>query len=89
MKLSKHATARLQKRCIPPIVVDLSIDYGAVKQAGDGATSHYFDKKSRNLIKAYTGQLSWVVQEYLDYYAIVGSDGVVITVARRLKKAHH
>ena len=65
------------------------MDFGAVEHAGDGATSHYFDKKSRSQIMAYTGQLSCAFQEYLDYYAIVGSDGVVITVARRLKKIHH
>lgn len=89
MKFSKHASIRVQQRGIPPIVVDLLMDFGAVERAGDGATSHYFDKKSRSRIKAYTGQLSPALQEYLDYYAIVGSDGLVITVARRIKKIHH
>ena len=89
MKFTKHASVRLQQRCIPPFVVDLLMDFGTVERAGDGATSHYFDKKSRSRIKAYTGQLSCALQDYLDYYAIVGSDGVIITVARRLKKINH
>ena len=89
MNFSKHAAVRLQQRCIPPFVVDLLMDFGAVERVGDGATSHYFDKKSRSRIKTYTGQLSCALKEYLDFYAIVGSDGVVITIARRLKKIHH
>lgn len=34
MKLTKHASVRQQQRGIPPIVIDLLIDYGTVERAG-------------------------------------------------------
>lgn len=89
MKLTKHASIRQQQRGIPLIVIDLLIDYGTVERAGTGATTHYFDKASRRRVMAYAGRLSNMLEEYLDYYAVVGTDGSVITVAPRLKKVNH
>jgi hypothetical protein len=89
MKLTKHASVRQQQRGIPPIVIDLLLDYGTVKRAGKNTTTHYFDKASRRRVLAYAGRLSTLFEEYLDYYAIVGNDGSIITVAPRIKKINH
>lgn len=89
MKLTKHASSRLQQRGIPPIVVDLLQRYGAVERAGKGAVTYYFDKSSRRKVMAYAGPLGRALEEFLDYYAVVADDGSVITAAPRLGKVRH
>ena len=89
MKLTKHAQMRQQQRGIPPLVIDLLIDYGTVERAGEDTTKHYFDKASRRRVMAYAGRLGSLLEEYLDYYAVVGSNGQVITVAPRINKIRH
>lgn len=89
MKLTKHASVRQQQRGIPPIIIDLLLNYGTIEHAGKDATTHYFDKASRRRVMAYAGRLSSQIEEYLDYFAIVGNDGQVITVAPRIKKVKH
>lgn len=89
MALTQHARVRQQQRGIPTFIIDLLLDFGTVERAEKGATTHYFDKASRRRVKAYLGQLAKPIEEYLDYYAIVGGDGNIITVAPRIKKIHH
>ena len=89
MQLTKHAKVRQQQRGIPPIVIDLLVNYGTVDRSGKGAATHYFDKPSRRRLHAYIGQLAAVIEPYLDCYAVVSDNGDVITVAHRLKKFHN
>jgi hypothetical protein len=89
MKLTKHASTRLQQRGIPPIVIDLLQSYGVVERAGKGAVTYYFDKASRRKVLAYVGQMGRALEGFLDYYAVVADDGSVITAAPRLGKAKH
>lgn len=89
VKLTKHASIRQQQRGIPSIVVDLLLDYGTFTRTGEGATMYYFDKMSRRRVRTYAGPLSGQFEEYLDYYAVVASDGRVITVAPRIKRIRH
>lgn len=89
MQITHHASTRQQQRGIPTLVVDLLINYGTVERAGADAASYYFDKASRRQVLAYAGPLSRAIEQYLDYYAIVGDDGHVITVAPRLKRIKH
>lgn len=89
MNLTKHASIRQQQRGIPPIVIDLLQSHGTIERAGKDATTYYFDKASRRKVLAYAGRLSRAIEEFLDYYAVVGSDGRVITVAPRIKKVRH
>jgi hypothetical protein len=51
--------------------------------------SCYFDKASRRQLLAYAGPLSRAIEQCLDYYAIVGDDRRVITVAPRIKRIRH
>lgn len=89
MKLTEHAKVRQQQRGIPPLVVDLLIEYGTEARAGSHATTHYFDKAARRRLQVYAGRLCGLLEEYLDYYAVVADDGSVITVAPRIKKLRH
>ncbi|WP_228536311.1 hypothetical protein [Noviherbaspirillum malthae] len=89
MDLTKHAKSRQQQRGIPPIIIDLLQTHGAVERAGKDATTYYFDKAARRKVLAYAGRMSRAIEEFLDYYAVVGDDGRVITVAPRIKKVRH
>lgn len=89
MTISKHASIRQQQRGIPPIVIDLLQSHGTIECAGKDVTTYYFDKASRRKVLAYAGRLARALEEFLDYYAVVGSNGQVITVAPRIKKVRH
>jgi hypothetical protein len=89
MKLTKHACSRQKQRGIPPMIIDLLLAWGTVESAGKDACKYYFDKLARRRVMAYAGPLSGPLAQYLDYYAVVGSDGSVITVAPRIKKINH
>lgn len=81
MNMSHHATIRSQQRAIPPILVDLLLQFGTDEPAGNGATKMFFDKAARRRVKAYAGHLAGLLNEYLDVYAVVGTDNQVITTA--------
>ena len=83
MELTRHASLRTQQRGIPPMVIELLLDYGSERSAGEGTTSFFFDKAARRRIKSYVGGLMAAVSKYLNCYAIVCKDGKIITVAYR------
>lgn len=83
MKVSQHAQSRSKQRGIPPMLMDLLEQFGAEERARDGAVVLFFDKAARNRAKAYVGPLYPAIEQHMDVYAIVGSDGAVITVGHR------
>ncbi|MEO7031477.1 MAG: hypothetical protein ABI351_13135 [Herbaspirillum sp.] len=90
MKMSKHAIVRQQQRAIPPIVVDLLLNWGCAEHArGEDCIRYFFDKNARRGIKAHYGQMASQMSRYLDCYAIVSGEGMVITVAHQIKKISH
>lgn len=87
MNMTKHAKKRQQQRGIPPIVVDLLLDYGTeVRAPGQQTTKCYFDKPARRRLRVYAGHLAPLFEEYLDCYVVVGDDRNVITVAPLIKR---
>lgn len=83
MQMTQHAKVRSQQRGIPPIVVDLLMQFGATEPAGGGASKVFFDKAARRRIKAYAGQLASILDEHLDIYAVIGAENQIITMAHR------
>lgn len=81
MNMSHHATVRSQQRAIPPLLIDLLLQFGTNEPAGKGATKVFFDKAARRRVKSYAGHLASLLNEYLDVYAVVGTDDQVITTA--------
>jgi hypothetical protein len=86
MTYTEHATKRVQQRAIPPLVIDLLLQFGANESAGDGASKVFFDKASRRRVKAYAGPLARALDEHLDLYAVIAADNTVITVAHRFER---
>lgn len=84
--MTKHAQICSQQRCIPPLVLDLLLQFGATESAGDGANKVFFDKPARRRVQAYAGALAPLLNEHLDFYAVVGKNDQVITVGHRLER---
>lgn len=87
--LTQHAKSRVQQRGIPPLALDLLLQFGRCERAGGGALKVYLDKKGRRRLQAYAGPLSALLREYLDIYAIVSEQDEVITVAHRRTRLKH
>lgn len=81
MNMTQHASKRAQQRGIPPILLNLLLDFGKSEPAGDGAAKIYFDKAARRRVKAYVGPLGRQIEQFLNVYAVVGADGRIITTA--------
>lgn len=84
--LSRHAVVRQQQRGIPPLVLDLLLQFGSEEAAAGGVSKVFFDKKARRRVEAYAGPLAQSLREHLDVYAVVGQHHQVITVGHRLDR---
>jgi hypothetical protein len=81
---STHARRRLQQRAIPPMMIDLLLDFGATQRCG-GAEHVFFDKAGRRRLQAHLGGARGLkaIESWLNVYAIVGDNGRIVTVAHR------
>jgi hypothetical protein len=86
MNMTHHASARSQQRAIPPMMIDLLLQFGKSESAGDGAAKMFFDKQARKRVAVYAGPLASLLDDHLDLYAVVGPDMQVITVGHRLER---
>lgn len=86
MPLTKHAKQRMQQRSIPPIIVDCLIRFGHSEPSGDGTRKYYFDKSSHRRFQKYAGQLSGILEQYLNVYVVLANDFTVVTVAPRCER---
>ena len=89
MELTKHAASRIQKRCIPPIIVDLLIDYGQSERSGNGTTKYYLDKRSKRRLEAYAGPIAGLLEQHLNCVVVVADGGALVTVEHRLQRIKH
>lgn len=83
MAYTHHAQLRAQQRAIPPMLVDLLLQFGHREKSGDGTAKVFFDKDARRKLRAYAGALASSIEQHLDVYVVVSSAQVVITVAHR------
>ncbi|MFA5914683.1 MAG: hypothetical protein WC830_14110 [Burkholderiales bacterium] len=85
MEHTQHSQIRAQQRGIPPLIIDLLIQFGVREPAGDGTEAIYFDKRAKKQLQAYSGGLMGKLSDALDVYAIVIGDKVV-TIGPRYKR---
>lgn len=85
MQTNHHAEMRAQQRGIPPLILDLLLEFGTREHDARGAEVVYFDRRARKHVESYTGGLFSKLNEHLDAYAVV-SHGVVVTVGPRYKR---
>jgi len=83
---SKHASERTQQRGVPPMVVALLEDHGSVFRSGD-ADILIFDKQALKRLRHHLGgdRGLRVIDRWLNVYAVLSDDGLVVTVGHRTK----
>lgn len=87
MKMTNHANTRCQQRSIPPMMVDLLLEFGKSEYEGEGVAKMFFDKQARKRVASYAGPLAALLEEHLDMYAVVNQSNMqVITVGHRLER---
>jgi hypothetical protein len=81
--LTRHARARMQQRGIRFEDLEALLDFGREIPAGRGRDLVFFDKRSRARLARSNAVPAPEADRLVRSYAIVGSDGVVITVGHR------
>lgn len=84
--LTRHARARMQQRGISAADLDALLAFGRFAPAGGGCDIVFFDKRARECLSR-AGVISPSEAERIGRsYAIVESDGAVITVGHRFRR---
>ena len=84
--LRRHARMRMQQRGIPAAALDVLLHFGSVVRASRGRDLVFFDHKARERL-ARAGELAPAeADRACKSYAIVESDGTVITVGHRYRR---
>ena len=87
LELTQHAALRMQQRGISRTTLESLLDYGNYRYDHRGATIVYFDKKARRRLLRDSGRGAYrVMEKRFKAYAVVGSDGAVVTVGHRDKR---
>ncbi len=87
VRYSRHARVRRQQRGIPPVVVDWVVGYGRATRKDD-ATVFSLDKPARRRLARDLGELAYRrIEDLLDVYVVLADGGVVVTVAKRCRRA--
>ena len=81
-----HARARMQQRGIPAAAVELLINYGRSAPAGEGCEVVFFDKAARARLFRDDPAVTRNAERLCRTYAVVGRDGVVLTVGHRYRR---
>ncbi|HZE61042.1 MAG TPA: DUF4258 domain-containing protein [Burkholderiales bacterium] len=84
--LTRHARARMQQRGIRFEDLEALLDFGREVPAGGGRDLVFFDKCTRARLARSKALPAAEADRLVRSYAIVGSDGSVITVGRRYRR---
>ena len=84
--LTPHARTRMQQRGIRPDLVETLLDFGSAKPAGGGRDIVFFDKKARARLAHANALAAAGAERVFNSYAIIESDGTVITVGHRYRR---
>jgi len=77
----------MQQRCIRPEALEALLDFGRVRHLHDhGREIVYFDKKAKALLARANSGAARAAEKLTRIYAIMGSNGVVITVGHRYRR---
>jgi hypothetical protein len=88
--LTPHARARMQQRGIRPDVVEALLDFGRARYLHQGGRQVvFFDKKAKTRLFQANPNAAREVEKLTRTYAIMGSNGVVITVGHRFHRVPH
>ena len=84
--LSTHARRRMQQRGISAAALDALLDFGRSTRAGRGRELVFFDHRARERLSCAKVLAAAEATRVCNSYAIVGSDGTVVTVGHRFRR---
>ena len=85
--VSHHAQIRMQQRAITADMLESLLDFGQVKFNGQGTEILTFPKKVvKHLKKELNHKVFMKIERHLILYAIMSSDGELITTGYRTKR---
>ena len=85
--VSHHAQIRMQQRAITADMLESLLDFGQVKFNGQGTEILTFPKKVvKHLKKELNHKVFMKIERHLNLYAIMSSDGALITTGYRTKR---
>src|SRR6266480_6245816 len=85
--LTHHARARMQQRGIRPEAIAALLDFGSARHLhSKGRELVFFDKKARTRLAKADPDVAREAGRLRRTYAIIGSDGIVITVGHRYRR---
>jgi hypothetical protein len=84
--LSTHARRRMQQRGISAAALDALLDFGRTTRAGRGRELVFFDHKARERLARAKALAAGEATRVCNSYAIIGSDGTVVTVGHRFRR---
>jgi hypothetical protein len=85
--VSHHAQIRMQQRAITADMLESLLDFGQVKFNGQGTEILTFPKKVvKHLKKELNHKVFIKIERHLNLYAIMSSDGELITTGYRTKR---
>ncbi len=85
--LTHHARARMQQRGIRPEAIAALLDFGSSRHLhSKGRELVLFDKKARARLAKANPSAAREAGRLRRTYAILGSDGIVITVGHRYRR---
>jgi hypothetical protein len=86
-RMTDHAQVRTKQRGIPIPIVDLLLEFGSVVHDHRKGKIVFFDAASRRRVLRTKGKAFLRrIDGRLDCYAVIGSDGAVVTVGHRHKR---
>lgn len=84
--ITAHARARMQQRGIRPEALEALLAFGSERHLrGQGCDIVFFDKKARKRL-AKEGAAAREAARFIRTYAILGADGLVVTVGHRYRR---
>ena len=85
--LTPHARVRMQQRGIRGDALDALLDFGAERHVhSDGREIVFLDKKARARLARSNPDVARAAERVRSTYAIIGRDGIVITVGHRFRR---
>ena len=84
--ITPHARARMQQRGIRPEALEALLDFGRAIPAGRGRDLVFFDRKARRKLVEQHPEAAAEAARITKCYAIVGSDGALVTVGHRYRR---
>jgi hypothetical protein len=85
--LTPHARARMQQRGIRPEMVEALLDFGRLRYLHQrGKEVIFFDKNAKARLVRVDPDTAREAEKLVRTYAIMGSNGIVVTVGHRYRR---